>query len=237
MSITIATLAYKEEENLRILLPKINEYAAKLGEPYDLMVIDTAKPLDNTEQVCKENNARYINQERPGFGGAFATAVKYATGDKVVIMDSDGSHDPKYIPEIYKMFVEEKADVCIGSRYVKGGVNDDVKSSIIMSRFLNWVFAFFLGFKAKDTSTNYRMYDAAQLKAVNLTLPNYDVNQELIFKLYQNNPKLKIVESPIYFGKRYAGESKRRLLPFIIGYGRTLFWLTGLRIKGWFVKK
>ncbi|MBO7393220.1 MAG: glycosyltransferase [Abditibacteriota bacterium] len=237
MSITIATLAYKEEENLRMLLPKINEYAAELGEPYDLMVIDTAKPLDNTEQVCKENNARYINQERPGLGGAFATAVKYATGDKVLIMDSDGSHNPKHIPEMHKLFTDEKADVCIGSRYVKGGVNDDSKTSILMSKFLNSVFRICLGIKAKDISTNFRIYDAKQLKAIDIVLPNYDFLEEVLFKLQQNNPKLKIVESPIYFGKRYAGESKRRLLPFIIGYGRTLFWLTGLRIKGWFVKK
>ena len=110
MGISVALLAYKEEENLKILLPQIIENVEKCGEEYEIIIVDTEKPLDNTKDVCDKFGARYINQEMPGFAGAFKTAIKYAKKDKFLIMDSDGSHPPVAIPAIHKKFVQDKCD-------------------------------------------------------------------------------------------------------------------------------
>ncbi len=234
MAISVVLLAYKEEENLRVLLPQIIDHVKKTGEEYEILVIDTAEPLDHTKDVCEEYGARYINQEEPSFGGAFKTAIRYAEKDKFLILDSDGSHDPKYIPDVYRKFTDEGCDVVIGSRYVEGGKTNDAKSSIVMSHILNGMFRFFLGIKAKDISTDYRMYETAQLKKVELTCHNYDVLQEVLLRLRLNKPdkKLKIGEIPIEFNKRIYGESKRRLIPFIMSYIKTLCKLTVTRIVG-----
>ena len=77
MGISVVLLAYKEAENLAFLLPKIKEMMDSLPEEYEILVIDTKEPLDNTSEVCAEHGARYINQEQPGFGGAFRTGIKY----------------------------------------------------------------------------------------------------------------------------------------------------------------
>ncbi len=232
MGISVVLLAYKEEENLKVLLPKIIENVEKTGEKYEILVIDTQKPLDNTKGVCEQYGAKYINQEAPAFAGAFKTGIKYAKMDKFLILDSDGSHNPKYIPQIYEKFKKERCDVVIGSRYVKGGKTNDAKSSIIMSHILNGMFRICLGIKAKDISTDYRLYVTSQLKKVKLTCRNYDVLQEVLLQLKLNKPKkkLKIGEVPIEFDKRIYGESKRRLLPFIMSYIKTLFKLTLIRI-------
>jgi dolichol-phosphate mannosyltransferase len=113
---------------------------------------------------------------------------------------------------------------------VPGGKTFDAKSSIIMSKILNGVFRLFLGIKAKDISTDFRLYDTAQLKAVHLERNNYDVLQEVLLKLKLNNANYKIGEVPITFDKRVYGESKRKLIPFIISYMKTLIQLTLLRI-------
>lgn len=234
MGISVVILAYKEEENLKVLLPQIKENVEKTGEDYEIVIIDTAEPLDNTKGVCEEYGARYINQEYPAFAGAFKTGIKYAEKEKFLILDGDGSHNPVSIPAINKMFEEENCDVVIGSRYVKGGKTGDAKSSIIMSKILNTMFRICLGIKAKDISTDYRMYHTAELKKVKLDCTNYDVLQEVLLKLRMNQPdsKLKIGEVPIEFNKRIYGESKRRLLPFILSYIKTLFRLTGMRMFG-----
>lgn len=229
MGITVALLAYKEEENLRVLLPQIKKALSVIKEESEILVIDTKEPLDNTEQVCIANGAKYINQEEPFFGGAFRTAIKYATMDKFLILDSDGSHDPSRIPAIYERFMTG-ADVVIGSRYVEGGKSNDAKSSLVMSKILNTIFRVFLGIRAKDISTDYRMYHTAQLKAVTLTCNNYDVLQEVLLKLRINKPTLKIEEVPIEFNKRMFGESKRSLLLFIVSYIKTLTKLTTLSV-------
>ena len=139
MAISTVLLAYKEAENLKVLLPKIKQQLDKIGGEYEIIIVDTMKPLDDTPAVCKKFGARYVNQRLPHFGGAFRTGIKAARYDKFLIMDSDGSHNPIYIPDIYKKFVSG-ADVVIGSRYVKGGKTNDSKVSIIMSHILNFVF-------------------------------------------------------------------------------------------------
>lgn len=233
MSISTILLAYKEEENLKILLPKIIGELDKIPEDYEIIVIDTDKPLDNTKAVCEQYGVKYVNQRYPRFGGAFRTGIEEAANDKFLILDSDGSHDPAYIGDIYKLFITG-SDIVIGSRYVKGGHTDDAKSSIIMSKILNTVFRIVLGVSAKDISTDYRMYDTAQLKKVSLSCVNYDVLQEVILKMKLNNPKLVIKETPISFCKRMFGESKRQLIPFIMGYIATMFKLIGIRLSHFF---
>ena len=236
MGISVVLLAYKEEENLRILLPEIKKYVEKCEKNYEIIVVDTATPLDNTAGVCKEFGARYVNQREPGFGGAFRTAIEEARLQKFLILDSDGSHQPKYIPEIYKKFVLQKCDVVIGSRYCPGGESNDAKSSQMMSHILNFAFRFALGLKAKDLSTDYRMYHTSQLKRVKLTCKNYDVLQEVLLMLKLNKPKHKLVigEVPISFNKRIYGESKRQLFKFIMSYAGTILRLFAKRIAGGF---
>lgn len=229
MGITIALLAYKEEENLNVLLPKIKMAVSGIGEPFEILVIDTKEPLDNTKAVCQAYDAVYINQEEPYFGGALRTAIKYATMDKFLIMDSDGSHDPSIIPAIYNQFMTG-ADVVIGSRYVKGGISNDSLSSKVMSKILNTSFRFAMGIKAKDLSTDFRMYHTDQIKNVFLTCKNYDILQEILIKLKINKRDLIIQEVPIEFNKRMFGESKRSLLEFVFSYIKTIMKIMALRL-------
>lgn len=233
MGISVMLLAYKEEENLRVLFPKLKQALEQTGEEYELLVIDTKEPLDNTKALCEEVGAKYFNQEEPGFGGAYRKGIEVATMDKLLALDSDGSHDPAHIPDIYKMFMEGY-DIVIGSRYIKGGHTSDAKSSQIMSWMLNTAYRICLGIKAKDMSTNYRMYRTDQLKQIELTCRNYDVLEEILLKvkLLVGKKEFRIGESPISFNKRLYGESKRQLIPFIISYIKTLFRLFGMRLKG-----
>ena len=156
MGISVMLLAYKEEENLRVLFPKLKKAMEEVGEEYELIVIDTKEPMDHTKELCEEVGAKYYNQEEPGFGGAYRKGIQVAAMDKMLALDSDGSHNPEAIPAIYKKFVEGY-DVVIGSRYVKGGQTADAKSSQIMSWMLNTAYRVCLGISAKDISTNFRI--------------------------------------------------------------------------------
>lgn len=233
MSTSIVLLAYNEVENLKILLPKINEEIKKICKDYEILIIDSAEPTDCTQAVAEANGAKYIAQEEPFYGGAFRTGIKYAAKERMLVLDADGSHDPKNISDLHKKF-EEGYDMVIGSRYVKGGISNDSKSSFIMSKILNTTMRLIIGVKAKDISTSYRLYDTKQIKAVELHCNNYDVLQEVILKMKINKrsdkQKFYIGEVPIVFNKRMYGVSKRRLVEFIKGYIVTAFTLLGLNI-------
>ncbi|MDE7062055.1 MAG: glycosyltransferase [Lachnospiraceae bacterium] len=234
MSTSIVLLAYNEAENLKILLPRIKRAVQKMGIDYEILIIDSAKPTDNTEEVAIANGAKYIPQEEPYYGGAFRTGIKYASKEHLLVLDADGSHDPKDIPAIHKKYAEGY-DMVIGSRYVKGGVSNDSKSSFVMSKILNTTMRIVIGVKAKDISTSYRLYNTKQIKAVELVRDNYDVLQEVILKMKINkrkkHQKFRIGETPIVFNKRMYGESKRQLFKFIKGYIVTVFMLLGINIQ------
>lgn len=234
MSTSIVLLAYNEAENLKILLPQINQIAKGMKLDYEILIIDAAKPADDTETIALENGARYIRQEEPNYGGAYRTGIKYVTKERMMILDADGSHNPKDIPAIHRKY-EEGYDIVIGSRYCKGGISNDTRSSFVMSKILNTIMRIVIGVKAKDISTSYRLYNAKQIKAVKLVCQNYDIQQEIILKMKINKRKrhklLKIGEVPIIFSKRMYGKSKRQLAKFIFGYMKTLVILTGINLK------
>ncbi|MBR5386483.1 MAG: glycosyltransferase [Clostridiales bacterium] len=230
--ISAVLLAYREEESLKLLFPRLIPVLDSLNEEYEIIVVDTNKPTDNTAAVCKEYGARYVNQDDPGFGGAYRKGISVIKGDKMLVLDSDGSHDPKFIPDIYNKFIEGY-DVVIGSRYTKGGKTEDAVTSRIMSHILNGVFRLVTGVKAKDLSTNFRIYRADVLHEIKLTSVNYDVLEEVLLLMkIKIGKSFKVGEIPITFNKRIAGESKRRLIPFIMSYLKTMFRLIGIRIRG-----
>ena len=56
MGISVVLLAYKEAENLSFLLPKIKGFLDELPEEYEILVIDTKEPLDNTSEVHSQEH-------------------------------------------------------------------------------------------------------------------------------------------------------------------------------------
>lgn len=46
--ISVVLLAYMEEDNLKFLLPQIINNLNKIGQDFEILVIDTAEPLDHT---------------------------------------------------------------------------------------------------------------------------------------------------------------------------------------------
>lgn len=89
MAISAVLLASKEAENLRTLLPEVKKQLEDTGEEFEIVIIDTKEPLDDTSAVCAEMGARYVNQRYPYFGGAFRTGIEEARFDKFLIMDCD----------------------------------------------------------------------------------------------------------------------------------------------------
>ncbi|MDE5768074.1 MAG: glycosyltransferase [Oscillospiraceae bacterium] len=230
MSISTVLLAYQEAENLKILIPKIKKQLDRIGEEYEIIVVDTEQKTDDTDRVCEDYHVKYVNQKYPGFGGAFRTGIECAEMELFLILDSDGSHDPKYIPQLYWAF-RSGADLVIGSRYVKGGKTNDSILSVVMSKILNTVFRLVLGIRAADISTDYRLYRTQQLKNISLHCENYDVLQEVLLQLKLQKPDFCIKEVPITFQKRIYGESKRQLLRFVISYMKTLFRLIRIKVS------
>jgi dolichol-phosphate mannosyltransferase len=56
-----------------------------------------------------------------GLGSAIRTGLKRATGDVVCVIDADLQHPPEILPALVAPIVLGRADICVGSRYRRGG--------------------------------------------------------------------------------------------------------------------
>lgn len=220
--LSIIIPSYLEEENLRILLPRLNNVLLSLPKiSFVILVIDTMEPMDNTKQVCQENNIMYINREiGNSFGNAIRTGIKKAKSKYIIFMDGDGSHSPEFIPNLIKY--KEDYDVIIASRYVEGGATDNSKILIFMSKVVNVFYSFFLNLKCKDVSNGFRLYKSYLFRNLNLNSDNFDIIEEILFKMNKNKKDLKIKEIPYIFKERMFGHTKRNLIIFAISFFFTL---------------
>ena len=225
VTLSVVMPAYQEEENLRILLPRIIESLQSLGDTWEVVVVDTMTPLDATSEVCNQLKVRYVSRQGGNlYGDAVRTGIAQARGEFVVFMDSDGSHSPEWIPKLYVHHASD--DVVIASRYIEEGFTENNRTLVFMSRVLNWTYSFVLGIRCKDVSNSYRLYPGAHLRVQKLKCANFDIVEEILFKLSRQNRPLRIREVPFTFKQRMFGKTKRKLLQFIATY---LFTLIKLR--------
>lgn len=221
IDLTIVIPAYSEEENLRILIPRLHKVLQNLQLRYEIVIVDTISPLDNTEQYCAECGVDFIRRDGDNtFGSAVRSGIRKAQGMYTIFMDADGSHSPEFIPRLWEH--RRTHQVVIASRYVEGGFTENPRSLIIMSRILNWLYAFVLNLSCKDVSNSFKLYQTAQLKQLHLYCKNFDIVEEILFKLAKNNKELTIKEVPISFKKRIFGNTKRNLILFVISFFVTL---------------
>ncbi|MGK5090047.1 glycosyltransferase [Bdellovibrionota bacterium FG-2] len=215
--ISLILPAYCEEENLRLLLPRLQRVMGNLAVPYEILVIDTQKPLDRTQDACELFNVGYIQRtEGNCFGDAVRTGIREARGKFLLFMDADGSHTPEFIPSLFEH--RNSHDVVIASRYIEGGSTENTLLLILMSRFLNVVYSLVLNLKCKDVSNSFKIYRAELLKNLHLSCNNFDIVEEILFKMSRLNSNLRIKEVPFTFKKRMFGETKRNLLVFMLTY-------------------
>jgi dolichol-phosphate mannosyltransferase len=213
--------SYNEEENLRLLLPRIRHACEALTPSHEIIVIDTMTPMDGTPELCEEEQVRYLPRVGGNsYGDAIRTGVSAANGRYVIFMDADGSHPPHFLADIFAR--REEADVVVASRYVEGGFTENAAVLVWMSWIVNIGYRLVLGLKCKDVSNSFKLYPGSALKSLDLRCGNFDIVEEILYKMMKQNPGFRIAEVPFSFKKRMFGQTKRNLLAFIFSYVVTL---------------
>jgi len=201
--ISIIIPTKNEEGNIKKLLQGIWD-ALVLYIPevkYEAIVVDDGN--DKTAMIARSLKTKVIKGKRQGLGQAIIDGIEVSQGDIVVVMDADGSHRPQDIPNLLKPILEQGADMTIGSRYVKGGSNPGWSlGRRIVSRV-----ACLLALpvtRVKDATSGFFACRKNILQEAKLRPTSWKIMLEVLVK---TNPT-KVVEVPIQFDERQAGESK-----------------------------
>jgi dolichol-phosphate mannosyltransferase len=229
VALSVILPAYEEAANLEMLLPRLQSSLPLLGVTYEILVVDTCEPRDQTAEVCAKFGVRCINRAPTNsFGDAYRSGIAQASGRHVLFMDADGSHSPAVILDLYPH--ARAHDVVIASRYIGGGGTENSLMLELMSRVLNLTYAVVLGIRCRDMSNSFKIYDGDRLRALGLRCDNFDIVEEIMVGFARDGKPLRIKEIPFTFQQRHKGRSKRNLLAFIVSYA---FTLVRLRFRKW----
>jgi dolichol-phosphate mannosyltransferase len=209
---------YNEKENLPGIVPAILERLPGAT----LLIVDDSSP-DGTGDIAEAMAARdqrikvLHRRSKEGLGRAYVAgfAVAFEGGaERIVQMDADGSHDPKYLPGLVDRLAS--ADVVVGSRYVKGGgVRNWGMSRKIVSRGGSLFSQMVLFLRQHDLTGGFRAWRRSTLEALpwgELHSGGYVFQIETAFLAARDGAR--IVETPIIFVDRQLGASKmsRRII-------------------------
>lgn len=208
---------YNESANIAKL---VNEILKLKLIDTDILVVDDSSP-DGTGKIVIElekshplgnNNIRLLTRtKKEGLGKAYVAGFKWALDhnyDKIVSMDADFSHNPKYLPKL----IEKSAnnDVVIGSRYVPGGGIVGWKWRRYLNSWgANFCTRLILALKPKDATAGFKCYSRQFISSLNLdkiVAGGYAFQVEMINLAQEGG--FRIAEIPIIFKDRIEGQSK-----------------------------
>lgn len=216
--------AWNEEGNIGPLLRRCHATLGEMGITYEILVVDGGS-VDRTVREAEAEGAIARRQEGRGYGGALRTGFKLARGRYVQTMDSDLSHEPEVIAQLYA--ARERADVVIASRYVKGGAADMPLYRAVLSRILNVVFTTVLQIPVKDISSGFRLYRGDVVRDLEFYASDFDVLEEILILIVVRGGS--VTEVPFHYRPRVEGKSHARLFHFAIAYLKTLHAMWRLR--------
>lgn len=223
-SLSVILPTYNERKNLISLVPQIQAITKNIVYPLQIIIVDDNSP-DGTGKAIKPVNKNglnikiYVRKNERGLASAIKFGIDHASGEKLLIMDTDLNHDPKEIPKLISESIDH--DLVIGSRYVPGGGMEN-KLRQHLSYFFNLYIQLALGYSIHDNLSGYFIVDSRVLKKVNANQIFYgfgDYFIRLIFKLHKIGGK--ITEIPVFYKNRTYGVSKSRFIPMFINYTKT----------------
>jgi len=198
--------AYQTADYLTDVITRTKKYLA------DILVVDDGSG-GSIRKVAEENAAlvecHIINR---GKGAALKTGFGYAIEhgyDTVITLDSDGQHDPDYIPDFLAAHEKYRADLIIGSRTGhKADMPFDRRcSNYLTSHFLSLM----LGQKIEDSQSGYRLISVPFLKAVKLKSDRFQLETEIIIKAVKAGFKIDFVPIKVVYGKNFTSSINRWL--------------------------
>ena len=120
---------YNEALNILNVIKKI----LHLHKNCDLLIIDDNSP-DGTSEIVEKLRLKNIflikRKNKQGIGSAHKTGLKWAykkNYEKIVTMDADGTHNPKYIKTLLNVSIN--ADLVVTNRFLKKKINQHLANS------------------------------------------------------------------------------------------------------------
>ncbi|MFQ5887963.1 MAG: glycosyltransferase family 2 protein, partial [Candidatus Hydrothermarchaeales archaeon] len=187
--------AYNEAETIGEVVKE------SIGLVDHIIVVDDGSK-DDTSGEASRNGAEVIRIDiNSGKANALKQGLQRCNGyDVVLLMDADLQHSPSEIPLLIRC-IEDGADLCIGSRFLKNETNMPLLNRI-SNGVARTIVSLLAGQHISDPQSGFRAIKGSRIDELELKAERYAVEHIMI--LEASKRKFKICEVPI--SCRYEGE-------------------------------
>ncbi|MCC6441867.1 MAG: glycosyltransferase family 2 protein [Armatimonadetes bacterium] len=205
MKLSVIIPVYNERDTIEETLRRVQ--AAPVDK--EVIIVDDCS-TDGTREWLRQSRAEgiavFYHPENRGKGSAIRTALGHVTGDIVIIQDADLEYRPDEYPLIMQPFIEGKADVVYGSRFLNGRPRMKLPNFII-NKLLAWLANVLFRSRLTDEATCYKAFRKEVIAAVPLTCKRFEFCPEVTAKLLRSGHQ--IVEVSISYCPRTVQEGKK----------------------------
>lgn len=216
MKLSIIIPAYNEEQTVEILLERVETALAKLGDllsSHEIIIVNDGSS-DRTRQILDETFGKkreyqiHHQEKNCGKGAAIRKGVQLASGDMILIQDSDLEYDPNDYRALLRPIIDRKADVVYGSRF-RGEVQRVLYFWHSMgNRLLTLLSNMFTNLNLTDMETCYKVFRTPILKNMILECNRFGIEPEMTAKMCKVSG-IRVFEVPIsYYGRTYEEGKK-----------------------------
>lgn len=205
--ISILIPVYNEVSTLETILKKVEE-ADFCGLEKEIILIDDYS-TDGTKELYANIPYKVLYHEyNQGKGAALRDGFAAATGDIIVIQDADLEYDPKDYKDLIQLILDDKADVCYGSRLNGGKPSRSFMFlHLLGNKFLSLLTNILYGSTLTDMETCYKAFKTEFIKGINIKSNRFDFEPEITAKVLKRGARL--FEVPIsYYGREFSEGKK-----------------------------
>lgn len=213
MKISIIIPCFNEDRTLKQIIDKVllfNSFEKEIIIIDDYSTDDSAKIISI---LCsKYKNIKSIRHtSNQGKGYAIKTGLKIATGDIIIIQDSDLEYNPTEYNNLLRPFLEADADVVYGSRFLGGHyIRLHYFWHYVANKLLTNLCNIFTNLNMSDMETGYKLFKKDVINSINIVEKSFGFEPEVTIKLAKKN--FIFYEVPIsYQGRSYKQGKKIRL--------------------------
>lgn len=185
------------------------ELAASVLKRCDEVIVVDGHSTDGSPERLKALGVAVIQDGGLGKGDAIRRGLSVASGDVIVTMDADGSHDPADIRLLVAPIDAGEADLVIGCR-MRGGSDEFAGTWTMFVRlwgnnFLTQVINTRFGATLTDTQNGFRALRASVVQRLALAEDKHSIELEMVLRALKLG--LRVRQVPAHEYARKAGES------------------------------
>ena len=215
-SVSIIVPAQNEKENIETAITRTPEF----GTFQEFIFVEGHSEDGTLEEMLRvqkkyiNKNIIVMNQSGKGKGNAVREAFDRASGEVLMILDSDLTMPPEDLPKYYEALILNKGEFINGCRLVYSMEKQAMRFlNLLANKFFGALFSYLLGQHLKDTLCGTKVLfrkDYEEIKKNRGYFGDFDPfgDFDLLFGASKQN--LKIVEVPIRYKERQYGETQIR---------------------------